>query len=220
MNNKNNTLAIVTGAAKGNGYAIASGYENAKIRVLSIDLERTNFTYNIKGDVTKSNIHKEINNILDDVFYDNLILVNNAGITRPHKSPYPKEEWELTMQVNLTAPFLLIENLISYFKQIKKGSIINITSLAAERSFPDNPSYIASKGGLKMLTKFYAKSLGQFGIRANNVGPGYMITDMTHQSYINQKTRDSRSNHTFLKRWGKSEDLVGICIFLSSDEAV
>ena len=64
-------------------------------------------------------------------------------------------------------------------KNQKSGSIINITSINAELGFPNNPAYVASKGGLKMLTKSLAKDLGKFGIRVNNLGPGYILTDMT-----------------------------------------
>ena len=105
----------------------------------------------------------------------------------------------------------------SIFQKINKGSIINITSLGAERAFPNNPSYIASKSGLKMLTKFYAKSLGRYGVRANNVGPGYIVTEMTKKAYFDLQTKQAREKHTFLGRWGKPEDLVGVCVFLASD---
>ena len=75
---------------------------------------------------------------------------------------------------------------------------------------------MAAKGGLKMLTKFYAKSLGIHGIRVNNVGPGYIMTDMTHKSYNDPEKRLTRERHTFLKRWGHPEDLGGLCVFLAS----
>jgi len=92
-----------------------------------------------------------------------------------------------------------------------------MTSINTELGFLNNPAYIASKGGLKMLTKSLAKDLGKYGIRVNNLGPGYFITDMTKNSYKNKKSRISRQNHTLLGRWGNVLDLVGPCIFLASD---
>ena len=211
------TLAIVTGAANGNGFAIASGYEKAGAVVLAVDIQKTDFKMTVIGDISDHSIIQKVNTCVTNRNFKNLVLVNNAGISKPSPSPYPFEDWDITMKVNLTAPFMLIESLIPLFKKIKKGSIINITSINAELAFPDNPAYNASKGGLKMLTKFYAKSLGRYGIRVNNVGPGYIKTAMTQKSYSNSKTKSVREKHTFLKRWGQPEDLIGICLFLASD---
>ena len=97
------------------------------------------------------------------------------------------------------------------------GSIINITSIAAEQGFPRNPAYSASKGGLKILSKSLAKDWGRFGIRVNNLGPGFIKTDITKQRYNNEKTRKQREELTLLRRWGEKDDLLGPCIFLSSD---
>ncbi len=211
------TLAIVTGAANGNGYAIASGCEKAGAIVLAVDTQKTDYKMAVIGDISDHSIIQRVNTIVTNIDFKNLVIINNAGISKPSPSPYPHEDWDITLKVNLTAPFMLIESLIPLFKKTKKGSIINITSLNAELAFPNNPAYNASKGGLKMLTKFYAKSLGEYGVRVNNVGPGYMVTDMTQKSYSNEKLKKSREKHTFLGRWGQPEDLVGVCIFLASD---
>ena len=101
----------------------------------------------------------------------------------------------------------------------KGGSIINITSIWSERVLNDNPAYGASKGGLKTLTKCFARDWGAFNIRANNVGFGYIKTDMTKVSYSNLKRRKEIANQTMLGRWGKPEDLVGLINFLCTDEA-
>ena len=104
-------------------------------------------------------------------------------------------------------------------KKRRTGSIINVTSINAELGFPNNPAYVASKGGLKMLTKSLARDFGKYNIRVNNLGPGYIITDMTKSSYQNKKSRMTRQKHTLLGRWGVITDLVGPCIFLASDAA-
>ena len=84
-------------------------------------------------------------------------------------------------------------------------------------AFPDNPAYQASKGGLKQLTKSLALDLAKFGIRVNNVGPGYFHTAMTKKSWDNIKRRKIITSNTILQRWGEPKDLEGIIIFLSSD---
>ena len=94
-------------------------------------------------------------------------------------------------------------------KKNKSGSIINITSLNAELAFPNNPAYVVSKGGLKMLGKALSRDWGKYGIRVNNLGPGYIKTDMTENSFNNDKTRNERKERTMLGRWGKACDGFG-----------
>ena len=148
------------------------------------------------------------------------VLINNAGISMASKQPgkiYAKDKWDETLRINLTAHFSCSQEVIQYMKKRKQGSIINITSINAELGFPRNPAYVASKGGLKMLGKALAKDWGKYGIRVNNLGPGYIRTEMTKSSYSNKKLRKERTKHTMLGRWGEMDDLVGPCIFLASD---
>ena len=84
-------------------------------------------------------------------------------------------------------------------------------------AFPDNPAYVASKGGLKMLGKALAKDLGRYGIRVNNIGPGYMKTEMTRKSWNDTKKRKARTSRTLVGRWGNKEEIIAPCIFLASD---
>ena len=83
----------------------------------------------------------------------------------------------------MTGSFNCSQVVLGYMKKNKSGSIINITSLNAELAFPNNPAYVASKGGLKMLGKALARDWGIYGIRVNNLGPGYIKTDMTEASF-------------------------------------
>ena len=122
-----------------------------------------------------------------------------------------------TIDVNLTGAFQFSQQVLKYMKKNHSGSIINITSINSEFGFPNNPAYVASKGGLKLLGKSLARDWGIYGIRVNNLGPGYIITDMTRKNYNNKKTRIARQKNTMLNRWGKPHDLLGPCIFLSSD---
>jgi NAD(P)-dependent dehydrogenase (short-subunit alcohol dehydrogenase family) len=83
--------------------------------------------------------------------------------------------------------------------------------------FPDNPGYVAAKGGLRLLTKALAVDLGPRDIRVNALAPGYIHTDMTAASFADPERHAARARHTCLGRWGEVEDLVGGAIFLASD---
>ena len=146
------------------------------------------------------------------------VLVNNAGVTFPHDVfDYPDDFWEKTFRVNLEAPFQLARRLAPRMKEQGGGSIINVTSIGAELGFPNNPAYGAAKGALKQLTKSLAFDLGPFGIRVNNLGPGYFHTDMANLSYADPERREARARRTLLGRWGEPEDLAGAVVFLASD---
>lgn len=212
------TLAIVTGAGRGNGRAIANGLASAGAVVWGVDLgfESEEPFRQLTGDITDGATIQSVCDAAKTHAKHHLVLVNNAGVTFPCEGRYSAQFWHRTLAVNLTAPFLWMEEFAEVFRTTGSGCIINITSLAAERAFPNNPAYIASKAGLKMLTKYYARMLGPFHVRANNVGPGYIRTKMTRQSYDDPETRDARARHTFLGRWGEPADLAGVCVFLAS----
>ena len=147
------------------------------------------------------------------------ILVNIAGITiEGHSKDYLKENWQKTIDINLSATFYLIQKVANEMISRKiKGSIINITSISAMSGFPNNPAYVASKGGLNQLTKALACDFGIYGIRVNNIVPGYIKTKMTEKSWNNLLEREKRRDNTILGRWGKPDDLVGPVIFLASE---
>lgn len=221
-------VAIVTGAARGNGKAIAEGFWGAGAKVYFMDIseevKRTvesiknpNAKY-ILADVTnKTDLKKAIDRIIKEQKKID-ILVNNAGITigEPSES-YKEKNWEKTYNVNLKAPFALSQLVAKYMIKQKGGVIINIIGLGAEQGFSNNPAYVAFKGGLKQLTKALAKDWAKYNIRVNNLGPGYIKTDMTKKSWDNLELRAERSGRIMLDRWGESEDLVGPAIFLASD---
>jgi NAD(P)-dependent dehydrogenase (short-subunit alcohol dehydrogenase family) len=165
---------------------------------------------------------KKFQNICKKIFLKHQkidVLINNAGVTFPkiESELYDQKKWSDTLKINLTAAFNCTQTVIEHMIKNKKGSIINITSINAELGFPNNPAYVASKGGLKMLSKSFARDYGMFGIRVNNIGPGYFKTTMNKKSWENLKTRKMRSSRTMLARWGDPEELVGPCIFLVSD---
>jgi hypothetical protein len=115
--------------------------------------------------------------------------------------------------------FLLSQAVVRHMMK-KGGSIINITSLGAETGFSNNPAYMASKGGLKLLTKAFAKDWAKYNIRVNNIGPGYIRTDMTRKSYADPELKRKRDERIMLNRWGKPDDLGGAAVFLASDASL
>ena len=150
------------------------------------------------------------------------VIINNAGITEEQQNNFLKsfKIFNKTLNINLTAPYMISYLLINALKKNKNGgSIINVSSIGGELGFPNNPAYISSKSGLIGLTKSFARDYGKFNINVNAVLPGYFNTDMNKKSYNNRSKRNKRSNLTMLSRWGKISELVGTIIFLATNEA-
>ena len=217
-------VAIVTGGSSGIGFAIANGLVDAGATVFGLgrsdaSKEKTvkKFSYK-KCNILDSNLFEKI---CDDIFQDfgGLdILINAAGIsTSSNLNEDSFAVFNNTLNINLTAIYQNCEIVKNYMSKADKGgSIINITSIASFKGFPNNPGYVASKGGLKMLTKALAVDYASQKIRVNNIAPGYIKTLMTEESYNNKEAYLVRKNHTILDRWGTSDDLLGAAIFLSS----
>jgi len=200
-------VIIVTGSSGGLGSAIASGLTKAGAIVFEVDLPE----YDITKEKDLKKIVAEAAALKEEIHG----LINCAGITRcNHMLDYTEEDWEETYNVNLKAPFKLSQ-LVAKIMKNTGGSIINITSLNAELAFPDNPAYVSTKGAIKQLSKSMALDLGKYNIRVNNIGPGYMRTNMTKFGWANN--RKLIQDRTILGRWGIPEDLVGSAIFLLSE---
>tara|TARA_B100001013_G_scaffold21412_1_gene11990 strand:+ start:244 stop:1008 length:765 start_codon:yes stop_codon:yes gene_type:complete len=221
-------VIIVTGAGRGIGYELATNLAKYSAIIYSLDKKFTkkipkNLLSNIieiKCDITNS---KKIKQVFKKIFVKEKridVLINNAGVSfasQKKNQAYSEKDWIQTINVNLTGSFYCSQEAIKYMLKQRNGSIINITSINAELGFPRNPAYNASKGGLKMLGKAFAKDWSKFGIRVNNIGPGYIKTEMTSKRFVNKKTRLERQNQTLVGRWGEPGDLIGPCIFLASD---
>ena len=224
-------VAIVTGATRGLGRAIAEALLKAEATVILVGSNEQRLDETVKAfkdeglpafpfrcDLAEPRQIDELVNYVKEHHQRIDVLVNNAGVTfSAEVLDYPNEAWRKTMQVNLDAPFQLSKQFAAMMKDQSGGSIINITSLASELGFPNNPAYVAAKGALKQLTKSLAVDLGQFGIRVNNIGPGYFKTDMNSASWNDPQRREDRTRRSLLGRWGKPEDMAGAVIFLASD---
>ena len=194
-------VIIVTGASGGIGEVIANELDKRDAIVIKADIPDYDVTnaWDLDSLADQEQIHG---------------LVNCAGVTYGNNLfEYKDSDWENTYKVNLKAPYELTRRVAKVMKATG-GSIINITSLNAELAFPDNPAYVAFKGGLKQLTKSLALDLGKYNIRVNNIGPGYMRTNMTKKGWANN--RKLIEDRTILGRWGTPDDLIGTAIFLLS----
>ncbi|MGP8261071.1 MAG: SDR family NAD(P)-dependent oxidoreductase [Acidobacteriaceae bacterium] len=209
--------AIVTGAAAGNGLAIARKLRERGHIVIGVDLAPI---------PSESCNHSVQGSVLDQATIDAafayalaashaVYLVNNAGITSGG-FPQPDDVWEKTIDVNLTAPFRWTrfygEQVVA--KRITEGAIVFVGSLATSMGFPKNAAYQASKSGVLGLTRSFAFDLGRYGIRCNCVSPGYIVTAMTQISYNTPELNAARRKHTLLDRWGQPEDVANGVAFL------
>ncbi|MFH1393056.1 MAG: SDR family oxidoreductase [Patescibacteria group bacterium] len=216
-------VAIVTGAARGNGLAIAKGLANFGATVWFVDILKAKTPrkkcFFVRADVTNDEDMKNLVNHAVEICGAIDILVNNAGITKASPSKeYSLDDWDKTMDTNLRAPFRLSQLVArQMINQKTGGSIINIASLNARFGFSDNPAYVASKGGLSALTRALAKDWAKYGIRVNSICPGYIHTAMTEKSFNDPKLYKERIDRSMIKRYGEPEDLIGAAVFLASD---
>ena len=214
-------IAIVTGASRGIGFALADGMAAAGANVIAIARSpqpRVKFSNPVQY------ISADVSGAIGAVFacvaqaHGRIdILVNAAGITLPgeRQDEAALANFERSLQVNLTAPFACC--LAARPHMPPGSSIINVTSIGSIVGLPDNPGYAAAKGGLRMLTKGLAVDYGTSGIRVNALAPGYIHTDMTTKSFADPALNAQRRQHTCLGRWGTVDDLLGAAIFLASN---
>lgn len=220
--------AVVTGAGRGLGRAIAEALGRAGAKMLLVGRDGARLaqakeelaTLGVDVDEWACDLSRreEVDSLIEFIgaeLGELNVLVNNAGIARSQPLlEYEDAAWDETLSVNLDAPFRLARGLAPLMP--KGGSIINITSIAAELA-GSNPAYGAAKGGLKQLTKVLAHALAVHGIRVNAIGPGYFHTELGGSSWNDPEQRAQRAASTMLGRWGEPEDLAGMAILLASD---
>lgn len=224
-------VAIVTGAARGMGRAISEGLASVGVSVALADINNEELTRSEEAIAARNQRCLAVSGDLCDPAYRGVlvdatmrtfgqidILVNCAGITRPSPSEsYPDEDWDMTLAVNLSAIFHLCK-LVANRDMIPRrtGVIINIASINSVVGFPNNPAYLAAKGGLLQLSRGFATDWARYNIRVNTICPGYINTPLSAASYNDPQARAMRASRTLLNRWGQPEELVGPVIFLAS----
>lgn len=222
--------ALVTGASKGIGHAIAIRYAEHGANVAftylsSVEqgqaLEKELQSKGIKARGYQSDAadfaqaEKLINDVIAD-FGSLDILINNAGITQDTLLLRMTEEmWDKVLKVNLKSCFNTVKAVTKQMMKQKSGSIINMTSVVGLKGNAGQANYAASKAGIIGFTKSVALELGSRGIRSNAIAPGFIETEMTAK--LDEKTVQAWREAIPLKRGGKPEDVADACVFLGAD---
>ncbi|MBC8487419.1 MAG: 3-oxoacyl-[acyl-carrier-protein] reductase [Bacteroidetes bacterium] len=223
-------IAVITGASRGIGRAIAlkfaSGGADIAFSDLKYDeqaesLEKEIIEFGVKGKGYASDAssfedsEKLINEVLKD-FGKIDILVNNAGITRDNLLLRMTEaDWDIIMKVNLKSVFNLTKAIQRTMIKQRSGSIVNMSSVVGVSGNAGQSNYSASKAGLIGFTKSIALELGSRNIRCNAIAPGFIETEMTAQ--LPEDVKKGWADTIPLKRAGLPEDVANIALFLASD---
>jgi 3-oxoacyl-[acyl-carrier protein] reductase len=222
--------ALITGASKGIGRAIAIRYAqegaNVAFTFLSsiekgqaLEAELTAFGVKAKGyrsDASDFKAADELVNAVVAEFGALDILINNAGITRDNLLMRMTEEaWDDVIGINLKSCFNTVKAVTRTMMKAKAGSIINITSVVGIKGNAGQANYAASKAGIIGFTKSVALELGSRNIRSNAVAPGFIETEMT--AVLDEKTVQGWRDGIPMKRGGQPEEVANACVFLGSD---
>ena len=223
-------VAVVTGAARGIGKAIALKFASEGANIAFTDLvidekgletqkEIEAFGVKAKGYASNAANFDETHSVVSEILKDFGrvdILVNNAGITKDGLMMRMGEnQWDAVLNVNLKSAFNFIHACTRIMMKQRSGNIINMASVVGVHGNAGQSNYAASKAGLIALAKSVAQELGSRGIRANAIAPGFIITDMT--AALSEDIRKEWCNKIPLRRGGTPEDVANIALFLASD---
>jgi len=222
--------ALITGASRGIGKAIALRYAEHGANIAFSDLNRDEnmgllekelAAHGVKGMGYASDASslEQSEKLVDDAlaeFGQIDILINNAGITRDGLLMRMEEkDWDIIMAVNLKSVFNLTKAVQRLMLKQRSGSIINMSSVVGVNGNGGQSNYAASKAGIIGFTKSISKELGSRSIRCNAIAPGFIETEMT--ASLDDKVRDEWIQSIPLRRGGKPEDVADMCVFLGSD---
>lgn len=222
-------IALVTGASRGIGAAIADTLAQAGATVIGTATSDSGAAaigerlaqWNGQGRALNAAEADGIENMIADIekeFGKLDILVNNAGITRDNLLMRMKEEeWDEIMQVNLKSVFRASKAVLRGMMKQRSGRIINITSVVGAMGNAGQANYAAAKAGLIGFSKSVAREVGSRGITVNCIAPGFIDTDMTRA--LPEETRKTFEAQTALGRFGEAQDVADAVLFLASDQA-
>ena len=225
-------VALITGAARGIGKAIALKYAEEGAYIAFTDLvineaaqqtvsELEAFGVKVRAYASNAASFDETQTVVEQVVADFGridILVNNAGITKDGLvMRMSEQQWDAVIDVNMKSAFNFLHAVVPVMARQKSGSIINMASIAGQTGNPGQVNYSASKAGLIAMAKSVAKEMGARGIRANAIAPGYVISEMTEA--LPQAVRDEFVKMIPLKRGASVEEVASVALFLASDMA-
>ena len=225
-------VALITGAARGIGKAIALKYASEGANIAFTDLvineaaeetvkELEAFGVTVKAYASNAAEFEATQTVVDQVVKDFGhidILVNNAGITKDGLvMRMSEQQWDAVIAVNMKSAFNFLHAVVPVMARQRSGSIINMASIAGQTGNPGQVNYSASKAGLIAMAKSVAKEMGSRGIRANAIAPGYVISEMTEA--LPQSVRDEFVKMIPLGRGASVDEIASVALFLASDLA-
>ena len=228
----NGKTAIVTGASRGIGEAIAKGFAKAGADLILVSRNRASLeqvareivevgrrAFPIVADI---GVPEEIQGAVDaalKIFPQIDILVNNAGISPVLRraDQLALHEWDEILRVNLTGTFLFCQAVGKVMIHQGWGKIINMVSVGAVVGFPRQVGYCATKGGILQLTKVLALDWAKFNVQVNAIGPSYLETELTQGMRESKVISENLLRRTPMGRFGKPGEVVGAALYLASD---
>ncbi len=230
MNLLQNKVALITGAARGIGKAVALKFAAEGADIAFTDLEINALTEQTRSEIEALGVtcrayasnaadfeatHAVVKQILHDFGHID-VLVNNAGITKDGLLlRMTEQQWDAVLTVNLKSAFNFTHAVTPIMMRQRGGSIINMSSVVGVNGNAGQCNYAASKAGLIALAKSVAKEVGARGIRANCIAPGFILTDMTRQ--LSDDVREQWVKTIPLRRAGTPDDVANVATFLASD---
>ena len=220
-------VACITGASSGIGRALATALAGEGAKVVGVARrgaaltawrdETAGATAAVVGDLADLEGIEALAAEIAGPFGPPDILVNAAGInTREPADRVTLDNWRLTLDLNLAAPFFLAQALVGAMRGRGWGRVLNVASLQSVRAFPAGIAYGASKGGVVQLTRAMAEAWSGDGVTANALAPGFFPTDLTGPVFADATLAAANAAKTCLKRNGALDDLVGPTLFFCS----
>ncbi len=226
-----NQVAVVTGAGRGIGRAVALALAEAGADVACVSRTEANSAsvadevkalgrraWALAVDVADASaVNGAVEGLLEETGGVH-VLVNNAGVTRDGLlMRMGDEDWDLVLNTNLKGAFLFTKALTRNFMKLRAGRIINVASVVGLMGNAGQANYAASKAGLVGFTKSVAKELASRGVTANVIAPGFIDTDMT--AGLKEETKEAARSHIPLGAFGKTEDVAAAAVFLAGPGA-
>ena len=226
----NQKVAIVTGASQGIGHACAERLVREGARVMLVDVRPEGADAAAAlGDAARFfqadvSVKAEVDTMVAATlaaFGRIDILINNAGVT--HAADFldlTEDDFDRVLRINLKSMFLCSQAVARDMVTRQSGCIINMSSVNAELTIPNQIPYVVSKGGVNQLTRVASIGLAQHGIRVNAIGPGTILTELAKQAVLaSPEARHTILSRTPLGRCGEPEEIAAIAAFLASDDA-
>ena len=225
-----NKVALITGAGRGIGKAIAIRFAQEGCNIAFTDIALSDFVLETEKELQAMGIQAkayasnaanfaETQQVVEEIVKDFGridVLVNNAGITKDGLvMRMSEEQWDAVIAVNLKSAFNFIHAVVPQMARQRGGSIINMASIAGQMGNPGQVNYASSKAGLIAMAKSVAKEMGSRGIRANAIAPGYVITEMTNA--LPEAVREEYIKNIPLKRGATVEEIANTALYLASD---